>query len=75
MAVNPLSGDLIKGSGGLRKLRWALPGRGKSGGMRVITYYIKSNGEVWLLSAYTKAKFDNLPTDYLVTLKKELFDD
>ncbi len=75
MAVKPLSGDLIKGSGGLRKLRWALPGRGKSGGMRVITYYIKPDGEVWLLTAYTKAKFDNLPTDYLVALKKELFDE
>jgi hypothetical protein len=75
IAVNPLAGDLIKGTGGLRKVRWALPGRGKSGGMRVMTYYIKSDEEIWLLMAYTKAKFDNLPTDFLVALKKELFDD
>ena len=75
IAANPLAGDLIKGSGGLRKVRWALPGRGKSGGMRVITYYIKPDGEVWLLMAYTKAKFDNLPTDFLMALKKELLDE
>jgi hypothetical protein len=75
IAVNPLAGDLIKGSGGLRKVRWALPGRGKSGGMRVITYYVKADGEVWLLMAYTKAKFDNLPTDFLLALKKELLDE
>jgi hypothetical protein len=75
IAVNPLAGDLVKGTGGLRKVRWALPGRGKSGGMRVMTYYIKSDEEIWLLMAYTKARFDNLPTDFLVALKKELFDD
>lgn len=75
IAVNPMAGDLIKGTGGLRKVRWGLPGRGKSGGMRVITYYIKPDGEIWLLMAYTKAKFDNLPADFLVALKKELFDD
>ena len=50
-------------------------GRGKSGGMRVITYCILPNEEIWLLMAYTKAKFDNLPADFLVALKKELFDD
>lgn len=75
IATNPLAGDLIKGTGGLRKVRWGLPGRGKSGGMRVITYYIKPDGEIWLLMGYTKAKFDNLPTDYLLALKKELFDE
>lgn len=75
IAMNPLAGDVIKGTGGLRKVRWGLPGRGKSGGMRVITYCILPNGEIWLLMAYTKAKFDNLPADFLVALKKELFDD
>jgi hypothetical protein len=75
IAVNPLAGDLIKGTGGLRKVRWGLPGRGKSGGMRVITYYIKSDGEIWLLMGYTKTKFDNLPADFLLALKKELFDE
>jgi hypothetical protein len=75
IAVNPLAGDLIKGTGGLRKVRWGLPGRGKSGGMRVITYYIKPDGEIWLLMGYTKTKFDNLPADFLLALKKELFDE
>jgi hypothetical protein len=75
IAVNPLAGDLIKGTGGLRKVRWGLPGRGKSGGMRVITYYIKPDGEIWLLMGYTKNKFDNLPADFLLALKKELIDE
>jgi hypothetical protein len=75
IAVNPLAGDLIKGTGGLRKVRWGLPGRGKSGGMRVITHYIKPDGEIWLLMGYTKTKFDNLPADFLLALKKELIDE
>lgn len=43
--------------------------------MRVITYYIKPDGEIWLLMGYTKTKFDNLPADFLLALKKELFDE
>ena len=75
LTANPEAGDLIEGTGGLRKVRWGLSGRGKSGGMRVITYCILPDGEIWLLMAYTKAKFDNLPADFLVALKKELFND
>ena len=39
LARNPLAGDLIPGTGGVRKLRWALEGRGKRGGARVVYYY------------------------------------
>jgi hypothetical protein len=38
LAINPLAGVLIKNSGGLRKLRWGITGKGKSGGIRVIYY-------------------------------------
>jgi hypothetical protein len=72
IATNPLAGDLIVGSGGLRKVRWGRSGAGKRGGVRVITYAVLADGRVWLLVGYTKAKFDTLPTDFLVALRKEI---
>ncbi len=75
IATDPLAGDLITGSGGLRKVRWAASGRGKRGGARVITYAQLEDGRIWLLVGYAKAKFDNLPTEFLVALRKEIEDD
>lgn len=75
IAANPLAGDLLVGSGGLRKVRWTASGRGKRGGARVITYAQLDDGQIWLLVGYAKAKFDNLPTEFLVALRKELEDD
>jgi hypothetical protein len=72
IGLNPLSGDLIPGSGGLRKVRWAASGRGKRGGARVIYYNLLQDGTVWLLMAYTKAKFDNLPPEILKELKNAI---
>ncbi len=69
IALNPLAGDVIPGSGGLRKLRWAAGGRGKRGGARVIYYNVLASGTLWLLIAYTKSKFDNLPASFLKELK------
>ena len=74
VADNPHQGDLIPGTGGLRKLRWARSGMGKRGGARVITYAIDRQGKVWLLTAYTKASLDNLSAATLVKLRKELID-
>ena len=73
IAANPDAGDLIRGSGGCRKVRWAASGRGKGGGSRVI-YFNADDGTIWLLIAYTKAKFDNLPTSFLVELKRGVKD-
>jgi len=50
----PDAGDLIVGTKGLRKLRWALQGRGKSGGARVIYYWQSAEGRTYLLYAYAK---------------------
>lgn len=69
IAQNPLSGDVIAQTGGLRKVRWARQGMGKSGGARVIYYNQLNNGTIVLLMVYAKAKFDNLPSDYLLALK------
>lgn len=72
---DPHQGDLIPGTGGLRKLRWARKGTGKRGGARVITYAIDRHGLVWLLTAYTKAALDSMSAAALAKLKKELLDD
>ena len=52
----PDAGDLVRGSGGVRKVRWAPDGRGKSGGVRVIYYWKKPNHEIWLLTIYSKSE-------------------
>lgn len=61
IASNPLSGDVIPGSGGLRKVRWNAKGHGRRGGARVIYYNVLEDGEIYLLMVYSKSKFDDLP--------------
>ena len=73
IAANPTAGDVIPGSGGCRKVRWSRAGRGKRGGVRVI-YFNTADGTIWLLIAYTKAKFDKLPTAFLAELKQGVED-
>ena len=71
IAANPEAGDLIPGSGGCRKVRWSRQGTGKRGGTRVI-YFLAQQATIWLLIAYTKSKFDNLPAAFLSKLKTEV---
>lgn len=71
IAHNPDAGDVIPGSGGCRKVRWSRAGMGKRGGARVI-YFKVLDGRIWLLIAYAKAKFDNLPAEFLAQLKAEV---
>ena len=73
IAANPEAGAVIAGSGGCRKVRWATSGQGKRGGARII-YFLHSDQTIWLLIVYKKAKFDNLPTSFVVQLRKAVQD-
>jgi hypothetical protein len=64
---------MIRGSGGCRKVRWSRTGTGKSGGARII-YFLASDGTVWLLIVYVKAKFDSLPASFLAQLRQGVED-
>jgi hypothetical protein len=66
---NPQAGDLIPGGGGIRKLRFALPGKGKRGGARLIYYWQTSKHKTYMLLAYAKAKKENLEPDQVSILK------
>jgi hypothetical protein len=74
IAENALAGDVIPGTGSLRKVRWSRQGMGKRGGARVIYFNRLASGEIVLLMVYAKAKFDNLRPEFLLKLK-ERFDE
>lgn len=60
LAYNPTAGELIPGTGGVRKLRWALEGRGKRGGARVVYYYHSQAMPLFALTAYAKNERANI---------------
>ena len=72
IADNPNAGDVIKGSGGMRKIRWSRSGSGKSGGVRVIYFNRMANGEIWLILIYAKSKLDSISGNVLKELKNEI---
>jgi hypothetical protein len=75
LAANPEAGDVVKGSGGVRKVRWSRPGSGKRGGVRVIYFVRSRRAEIWLLTIYAKSAKDNIPGHVLRKLKEELIDE
>lgn len=72
LALHPEKGDMIPGSGGLRKIRWAGKGRGKRGGVRVLYYYKNTEGQIWLLTIYAKNEDENIPVSVLKKIKEGL---
>jgi hypothetical protein len=75
LAVNPEAGRLVRGSGGVRKVRWSRAGTGKSGGLRVIYFARTHEGQIWLLTLYSKAAADSIPGHVLKALKEEMVDE
>ncbi len=72
IAANPETGEVVPGSGGVRKVRWGMAGRGKRGGVRVIYFNRLSAGEVWLLVLYAKSAAENIPAHVLRQIKEEI---
>lgn len=70
LVLRPDAGAVIPRSGGLRKLRWALPGRGKRGGARVIYYWKTRAGRIVLLYLYPKNTRSTLSSSELRALRK-----
>lgn len=60
LAAHPLNGDIMEGTGGIRKLRWASGGKGKSGGVRIIYYYHDPRIPLYLLTVFGKNEKSNV---------------
>jgi hypothetical protein len=73
MLRNPKVGPVIRGSGGVRKLRWSVRGKGKSGGVRVI-YYIPGGGAFWMLTIYGKGEVESISGPVLKKIKEAMQD-
>ncbi len=71
LIAHPEAGDVIPGSGGVRKLRWKIAGRSKRGGLRVIYYLRSREGQVWMLTLYAKNVAD-IPAGILRKIKEEI---
>ena len=71
---NPAAGDVIEGTGGLRKLRQPDPrrGKGKRGGLRVIYYWWSGGDQFWLFTVFDKDQADDLTPDQRKALKQML---
>ncbi|WP_411728707.1 type II toxin-antitoxin system RelE/ParE family toxin [Methyloglobulus sp.] len=66
----PGSGDIIQGSGGIRKIRWGASGRGKRGGARVIYYWATQHDQIFMLYAYAKNERDDLTKEQLSVIRE-----
>jgi len=70
LCEHPEAGDIIRGSGGVRKLRWSRQGSGKSGGVR-ICYYVRTRaGQMLMLVIYAKSARDSIPGQVLKAIKE-----
>ena len=72
LIARPEAGDVIPGSGGVRKLRWKMAGRGKRGGLRVIYYLRSREGQIWMLTLYAKNVTENISASVLRRIKEEI---
>lgn len=70
LIANPDAGDLIPRSGGLRKVRMGVAGRGKRGGARVIYYWVTAKSQIFMLLAYAKNVQEDLTEDQLRLMRE-----
>ena len=70
--ANPEIGSVIPGSGGVRKMRWGVAGRGKRGGLRIIYFLRTRHGQIWMLTLYAKNVAENISAHFLKQIKDEI---
>lgn len=70
LLARPDAGDMIRGSGGVRKIRWTSRGTGKRSGIRVIYYWITKKDQILLLTLYKKGEADDLSRDQIKEIRK-----
>ena len=69
---HPEAGEVVRGTGGVRKLRWRASDRGKRGGFRVIYFAKVEQGVIWMLTLYPKSVKDDIPAHVLRKIRKEV---
>ncbi len=72
VGLNPSAGNVVPGTGGARKIRIPLRGRGKSGGFRVITFYSGANIPVFLIDIYSKRERENITQARKKSIRKSV---
>ena len=72
IALNTEAGSVIRGSGGVRKVRWVREGTGKSGGVRIVYLARSEAGEVFLLTLYAKSESENISLSTLKEIRRAL---
>lgn len=72
LGLNPEAGAIVQGTGGVRKLRWAIPGRGKRGGVRVIYYFHSETLPLLALNVYAKSEKTDISPGEKKRLKAEV---
>ena len=70
LLLRPTQGALMKGSGGLRKVRWGRPGMGKRGGLRVIYFWEANSETFYMLMVYRKNEQEDLTPKQVATLQR-----
>lgn len=72
LCEQPDAGNLVRGSGGVRKVRWSRSGSGKSGGVRICYYTRTRAGQILMLVVYAKSAQDSIPAHVLKALREEM---
>ena len=71
----PDIGNIVRGAGGVRKIRWAASGHGKRGALRVVYYWKRSDHEIWMLTIYRKSDTATIPANLLKKIAEAIAHD